>query len=851
MRYLLLLMLTFLVSTLNVEGQTTIVADTGSLNSKASLFFAGCPVSQLEDGRFVVQGGIINDQPSRSFINLLDGTGRLIPYFKDTAIINRGFFNNVKILSGPDKSIFISYQDPTNPFYRITERLDSMGRLAQPAFKVRIQSSGYESGLLLHGKMLMFHQGDSLAGRYSPVWGLVNLDGSLDTTFQNRFTLPSNQSLRIGAGPLTVFSDGGFVVGLSNLGQNILYDGQPISDQQQLLFLNADGSLRKILPYTNCAGSFGDYVYIRETDGAPNATYNLRRVFSDGTTDSSFWIGFGQPYFLGGTIWPEICGFWSNGSFLVRYHGSAYVSSSPPLRSDDYNYLCFSQDGVVDSTFSIPENLGFVKNLWQTGANQVLINFEPPIGADRPTTSLLCLDTNLTQTSTQATRYTLHKPGRLCADPAGNYYLMGGDVIHNGSVYPTVQRYNPDGRLDTSFRLRSDIRFVNRGRYLNQDAKSILVRHNGRLILYGWFRYLRNGKAYEGCVGLLPSGHLDTSFTPPQFGKLDESNTTQINRIVEDSAGYLYISGFYNILNPIRSRSASRLLPDGSLDTSFGGVRTSYPVLSLPHGRLLAIGKTDTLIFCQNSDGTRNNAFTILKWPGSNASLTKLISGPNGEVYVIGSINWQGHRLPAIRLKPTSFQIDTTWLSNLSQTFIDSLIPFSNPETAIALSNGNLVILRPIYYSQSTYSFQPNPFVVVSPEGRMQTLPYSTTFGIISFASDLVQQPDGLLVSGSFTYANPTYPYTVSPNSSILKFRYDLFTNHTALASHSLILFPNPAHTLLTIQGPAGSFTTTLQDLTGHTVRTGNSPTLNLHGLAPGLYVLKVDGYTPTRVVVE
>ncbi|MBF9219580.1 T9SS type A sorting domain-containing protein [Hymenobacter ruricola] len=82
----------------------------------------------------------------------------------------------------------------------------------------------------------------------------------------------------------------------------------------------------------------------------------------------------------------------------------------------------------------------------------------------------------------------------------------------------------------------------------------------------------------------------------------------------------------------------------------------------------------------------------------------------------------------------------------------------------------------------------------------------------------------------------------------------------TALRPESLSIFPNPAHGRATVQLPAvaGTATLTILDALGRAVRTqtatGSQTELNLRGLAPGLYAVRVatGGTSATqRLVVE
>lgn len=119
-------------------------------------------------------------------------------------------------------------------------------------------------------------------------------------------------------------------------------------------------------------------------------------------------------------------------------------------------------------------------------------------------------------------------------------------------------------------------------------------------------------------------------------------------------------------------------------------------------------------------------------------------------------------------------------------------------------------------------------------------------------------------VSPPASFGLQTITNTVSTVSGFLTALPNaVLASHPAVALVDILLFPNPAHGTATIQLPAipGAITATLTllDALGRTVRTQMAVTnartaLDLNGLAPGLYALRVaaGGHTATRrLVVE
>ena len=147
----------------------------------------------------------------------------------------------------------------------------------------------------------------------------------------------------------------------------------------------------------------------------------------------------------------------------------------------------------------------------------------------------------------------------------------------------------------------------------------------------------------------------------------------------------------------------------------------------------------------------------------------------------------------------------------------------------------------------------------------------------IGGGSSALADPASLVLSGNRIYVTGS----ASPNTTFggLSFVNQAVTYVCFLASHtdatliattapvltaaSLTLFPNPAHGRATVQVPAvpgaTTATLTLLDAPGRTLRTQTAATnakaeLDLAGLAPGLYAVRVQagGSTATRrLVVE
>jgi uncharacterized delta-60 repeat protein len=202
-------------------------------------------------------------------------------------------------------------------------------------------------------------------------------------------------------------------------------------------------------------------------------------------------------------------------------------------------------------------------------------------------------------------------PTRELLLPGGKYVLYGSE-IETLADRPTgaVTRYLADGTLDNSFNFTRDYRYVtavaalpnqqllvsatqytytnilgtDRILRLNADGSidstfaspmasyasfplvgRIVLQPDGRILVSGSFDDF-DGTGRHKIVRLLPDGTIDTSFNPPEFG----SGTRGLSgRPVTLADGKILLRGNFTTVNGTATLPVVRLNPDGSLDSSF------------------------------------------------------------------------------------------------------------------------------------------------------------------------------------------------------------------------------------------------------------------------------------------
>lgn len=212
--------------------------------------------------------------------------------------------------------------------------------------------------------------------------------------------------------------------------------------------------------------------------------------------------------------------------------------------------------------------------------------------------------------------------------PSGKILVLGNgrDNQNNGSTSIMLWRLNSNGTLDSSFGTNgfsitneSNIELFPIALILSSDGKFMIPLSKGvNWVWSPWiYRYTANGA-------------LDTSFTDSQNfpgGKTPSigDNTGFMSYATPTDGGKFFIAGATTI-NATTHSYLARLLPDGTLDSSFSGGYVSWDNSAAnsinyitntyvnSDGKVFVLGSTPSpsqtgVIVQFNSDGSRNNSF--------------------------------------------------------------------------------------------------------------------------------------------------------------------------------------------------------------------------------------------------
>ncbi len=373
--------------------------------------------------------------------------------------------------------------------------------------------------------------------------------------------------------------------------------------------------------------------------------------------------------------------------------------------------------------------------------------------------------------------------------------VMAGYSLDNNGYYYSLARLLSSGMLDVSFGIDGKVIVSEIGSALQDIARSVAILSNGNIVAAG-YSAVGNTPRYSA-VQLLPNGQLDPAFG--NGGKVllrpIGTNNRDVSRgLVIQSDGKLVLAG-YSTDAGIRKYSAVRLLSDGSLDVTFGtggtvlvtpigngGNDLCFSLALQPDGKLVLAGFS--LNGIQNfysvvrllPDGTLDTSFGI----GGKVLLTGIGNAGNdrvnavkiqsdGKIVLAGfSVNGIQTLCSAARLLPNG-TLDTSFGNN--GTVLLPAIGNSNNDVATCLeiqSNGNIVLGG---YSQMIGVRQFRYLAVcLLPDGTLDN-----TFGsngiflfpslgdngnASAYASGL--QSDGKIVFGGYTVNNNMYCYSAA-----------------------------------------------------------------------------------------
>ncbi len=433
-------------------------------------------------------------------------------------------------------------------------RINSNGSL-DTSFNPGIGANGsvFEIGIQPDGKILVGGQFSQYASISRGGVARINVDGSLDSTFDPGAGIGS--SLTLGVQALVSLADGKVLVG----GDFTQYNGVT---RNGIARVNSNGSLDPSFALAMPVNSFVDAVSLQPDGkvliGGFFSHYNgvsrnnIARLNADGTLDVSFNPGAGTSgarLFEAGWIrrivlQPDgkilICGFFS------QYNGVSR-NAIARLNADGSLDTSFNPAIVVDPSFQNMRDM-----VLQPDGKILIAGFFSAPGVASNIARLNAdgsVDPSFNATGVGAYVIALQPDGKL---------LAGLD---------NIMRFNANGSVDTSF---------HGGVVLTNDdfpaqVESIVLQPNGKILIGGRFDQY-NGVSRNNVARINCDGTLDTTFNPGT-GTSGQAffSIASVRRIalLLQPDGKIIIGGNFTQYNGVVRNYLTRVNADGTLDGSF------------------------------------------------------------------------------------------------------------------------------------------------------------------------------------------------------------------------------------------------------------------------------------------
>ncbi|GAA4005035.1 delta-60 repeat domain-containing protein [Hymenobacter fastidiosus] len=353
------------------------------------------------------------------------------------------------------------------------------------------------------------------------------------------------------------------------------------------------------------SGSFTQY------NGQPRN--HVARLFDNGTLDASFNNGPGASTGSVNTVTQVGSGQFLLAGGFVQYDGLAKsgLARTTASGANDASFTALAQPrGTLTAAVPLANGKLLISGDFTEFNGTVL-----PAGPVRR----LNADGTLDQTYTNI--YNVF----LGAQPDGSFYSLG-----NAGTQIQIVRLLPSGAFDNSFTAPAF------GSTTGPFPRNVVVQPDGRVLAFGSFTTF-GGAARNGIVRLNANGTLDNSFVPPA--------STQTRNVISAT---VQVSGKIVVAYQETGTGAAvgtrliRLNADGTLDNTFAvgtgaSANSFFSVLAQPDGKLLLSGDfvsfngqaTPYGIIRLNSDGTTDTSFS-----GLTSSYTLLLVQPDGRILV-------------------------------------------------------------------------------------------------------------------------------------------------------------------------------------------------------------------------
>ena len=279
-----------------------------------------------------------------------------------------------------------------------------------------------------------------------------------------------------------------------------------------------------------------------------NSPRNLLRLHPDGSVDLTFNTNNAK---INGSV--NTIAVQPDGKILI---GGTFTKYNQITRN---SLARLNPDGSLDLTFDPGKGVnGYVETLLLQPDGKILVIgfFKKYNDVAVPKIVRLNPDGSLDPSFVVATDIASKLEVQTIAlQPDGKILIAGDFVIptDKGSVRPRIIRLNPDGSVDSTF---------TPGSGANDVITSIALQPDGKILIGGGFTQY-NGVLRNRLARLQPNGSLDPTFDP------GEGANRYVSFIGLQTDGKILIGGSFTSYDNVPRNSLARLHPNGALDTTF------------------------------------------------------------------------------------------------------------------------------------------------------------------------------------------------------------------------------------------------------------------------------------------
>ncbi|MBX3734701.1 MAG: hypothetical protein KF791_19165 [Verrucomicrobiae bacterium] len=171
---------------------------------------------------------------------------------------------------------------------------------------------------------------------------------------------------------------------------------------------------------------------------------------------------------------------------------------------------------------------------------------------------------------------------------------------------------------------------------------SLVIQPDGRIVLGGFFKHI-NGERRPFIARLLPDGSVDTSFQPN--GGPTSDWVVMIRTLALQADGKILMGGYFKQVDGQPMLNLARLNPDGTFDPTFklrtGAAGPVWRIRQQPDGKIVVGGVFDTLGGRASKKLARLNADgsndLTFRSPTPNADVNDFVCLPDGRLLVSGN----------------------------------------------------------------------------------------------------------------------------------------------------------------------------------------------------------------------